>query len=62
MQEGEDEDALMRRVDTALYQARDEGRNRVVTCDMPLACNTEIAKTSEWIADWSGSYCKLLLA
>ena len=28
--EGEDEDALMRRVDDALYQAKHEGRNRVV--------------------------------
>ena len=30
LQVGEDEDALMRRVDDALYQAKHEGRNRVV--------------------------------
>ncbi len=37
LQEGEDEDALMRRVDDALYQARHEGRNRVVAaCDAAL--------------------------
>ena len=38
MQEAEDEDALMRRVDSALHQTRHEGRNRVVAaCDAPLA-------------------------
>jgi diguanylate cyclase (GGDEF)-like protein len=43
LQEGEDEDALMRRVDDALYQAKHEGRNRVVAaCDVPLAGITEI--------------------
>jgi len=30
LQEGEDEDDVMRRVDAALYQAKHEGRNRVV--------------------------------
>ena len=36
--EGEDEDALMRRVDAALYQAKHEGRNRVVAaCDAALS-------------------------
>ena len=38
LQEGEDEDALMRRVDDAMYQAKREGRNRVVAaCDAALA-------------------------
>ena len=38
LQEGEDEDALMRRVDDALYQAKHEGRNRVVAaCDSALS-------------------------
>ena len=38
LQEGEDEDALMRRVDDALYQAKHEGRNRVVAaCDVALS-------------------------
>ena len=38
LQEGEDEDALMKRVDDALYQAKHEGRNRVVAaCDTALA-------------------------
>ena len=36
--EEEDEDALMRRVDDALYQAKHEGRNRVVAAsDLPFA-------------------------
>jgi diguanylate cyclase (GGDEF)-like protein/PAS domain S-box-containing protein len=38
LQEGEDEDALMRRVDDALYQAKHEGRNRVVAaCEAALS-------------------------
>ncbi len=45
--EGEDEDALMRRVDAALYQAKHEGRNRVVAaCDLPLAGIAEIDRKS----------------
>jgi diguanylate cyclase (GGDEF)-like protein len=38
LQEGEDEDALMRRVDDAMYQAKREGRNRVVA-----ACNVALS-------------------
>ena len=38
LREGEDEDALMRRVDDALYQAKHEGRNRVVAaCDATVS-------------------------